>query len=92
MAFVLSRLKQEEMSAFALDYADTGIKYQWRMPNDGRTDERPRVLVSEKMPVIPRIRVESLAGNGLCGDEPWQAIESGRAVIGIRAREIGQHH
>lgn len=58
-------LKQEKIRTFTLDYAETGIKYKLRRPDEGQKHSYIQVFVLKRMDGISHIRVKNLVANGL---------------------------
>jgi len=58
-------LNQKKSRTFTLDYAETGIKYKIRTPEDGKKHSYIQVFVLKKTEGIPHIRVKNYVSNGL---------------------------
>lgn len=58
-------LRQENIRTFTLDYAETGIKYKLRMPEEGQKHSYMQVFVLDKIEGISHIRVKNTVSNGL---------------------------
>ncbi|MFA5393229.1 MAG: hypothetical protein WC338_02080 [Candidatus Ratteibacteria bacterium] len=57
--------KQEKIRSFVLDYADTGIMYDLKIPENGKKYSYLQVFILDRIDGISHIRVKNLVVNGL---------------------------
>ena len=58
-------LKQKKVMVFTLDYAETGIKYKLRIPEEGKKHSYMQVFVLKKIEGVSHIRAKNHIRNGL---------------------------
>ncbi len=58
-------VKQERIRTFTLDYAETGIEYRLRSPEEGKKHSYLQVFLLDRLDGISHVSVKNLIVNGL---------------------------